>query len=77
VRDRKSDAHRKVAERKVGRKLPPDIVVDHLDEDKTNNAPGNLDPKPRGAHTAMHNRSRGVSKLKASLRMPNERKKLY
>lgn len=77
MRDRKSDAHRKIAEQKVGRKLGPNEVVDHRDEDKANNAPGNLDVKVRGAHTAQHNKSRGLSKLRASLRMHREGKKLY
>lgn len=78
MRDRKSDtAHRSAAERKIGRPLLPTEVVDHLDEDKTNNAPTNLDPKLRGAHTAQHNRSRGLSKLRASLRMHRDGKKMY
>lgn len=77
LRDRKSDAHRAVAERKVGRKLGPNEVVDHLNEDKTDNSPANLEPKPRGAHTAQHNRARGLSKLRAALRMHREGKKIY
>ncbi len=78
MRDRKSDtAHRRAAEVKIGRKLKPSEVVDHLNEDKTDNSPANLDPKQRGAHTAQHNRSRGLSKLRASLRMHREGKKIY
>lgn len=77
MRDRKSDAHRKIAEQKVGRKLGPNEVVDHLDEDKDNNAPLNLDVKGRGKHTAAHNRTRPLSKLRASLRMVNRGQKLY
>ena len=78
MRDRKSDTtHRSAAERKLGRKLGANEVVDHLDEDKSNNSPANLDPKPRGAHTAQHNRARGLSKLRASLRMHKEGRKLY
>lgn len=77
MRDRKSDAHRKVAENKIGRKLAPNEVVDHLDEDKANNVPANLDVKARGKHTTQHNKGRGVSKLRASLRMHQEGKKLY
>jgi len=77
MRDRKSDAHRAIAEKKVGRKLGPNEVVDHKDEDKANNAPANLDVKSRGAHTAQHNRARGLSKLRASLRMHREGRKLY
>lgn len=77
MRDRKSDAHRKVAANKVGRKLAPSEVVHHKDEDKTNNADSNLDVKLRGQHTAEHNRGRKVSALRASLRMHREGKKLY
>lgn len=77
MRDRKSDVHRKIASNKVGRKLAPNEVVDHLDEDKDNNAPGNLNPTERGAHTAKHNRGRKVSALRASLRMHKEGRKLY
>lgn len=77
MRDRKSDAHRAIAERKIGRKLQPTEVVDHLNEDKSDNSPANLEPKQRGAHTAQHNRGRGLSKLRAALRMHQEGKKIY
>ncbi len=77
MRDRKSDAHRAIAEQKVGRKLGPDEVVDHLDEDKENNADTNLAVKPRGEHTTQHNRARPLSRLRTSLRMHREGKKLY
>lgn len=78
MRDRKSDAHRKVAEAKVGRKLGPDEVVDHADEDKTNNASSNLNVKPRSVHTSEHNRGRGLSKLRAALRaVAGNGKKVY
>ena len=52
-------------------------VVDHLDEDKENNAPINLDVKDRGRHTTAHNQTRYLSKLRASLRMANRGEKLY
>lgn len=77
MRDRKSDAHRAIAEKKVGRTLGPNEVVDHLDENKDNNAPGNLHPSARGAHTTKHNLGRKVSALRASLRMHFEGRKLY
>lgn len=77
MRDRKSDAHRAIAEKKVGRKLGPNEVVDHADEDKTNNAETNLAVKPRSKHTSEHNRARPLSRLRASLRMVNESRKLY
>ncbi len=77
LRDRKSDKHRAIAEKKVGRKLGPNEIVHHKDEDKANNVDTNLDVTPRGAHTSAHNRGRGVSKLRASLRMHKDGKKLY
>lgn len=77
MRDRKSDKHRTIAEKHVGRKLGPNEVVDHKDEDKTNNAPINLAVKGRGEHTAAHNRTRSLSKLRASLRMVKRGEKLY
>ena len=78
MRDRKSDtAHRRAAEAKLGRTLRPDEVVDHLNEDKADNTRINLDVKSRSVHSAGHNRTRGLSKLRASLRMIKERKRLY
>ena len=78
MRDRKSDtAHRRVAEAKLGRKLLPTEVVDHLDEDKANQSPATLKAVPRGAHTAQHNRGRGLSKLRKALRDIRDGKRLY
>lgn len=77
MRDRPNDQHRAIAERKVGRKLTTDEVVDHADEDKANNAPENLNIQARGKHTTSHNRRRGLSKLRAALRMVKEGRKLY
>ena len=78
MRDRSSDtAHRRAAEAKLGRRLQPDEVVDHLNEDKADNSPSNLVTKSRSVHTTEHNRTRGLSKLRASLRMVREKKKLY
>jgi hypothetical protein len=77
MRDRKSDTHRKVAEKVAGRKLGPNEIVHHKDEDKANNSDANLAVEPRGTHTAAHNRSRGLSKLRASLRMHRDGKKIY
>jgi hypothetical protein len=78
MRDRKNDQiHRNVAAVKLGRPLAPAEVAHHVDEDKTNNAPTNLDVQTRGAHTAQHNRTRGLSKLRAALRMTADGKKRY
>jgi len=70
-RDRKSDAHMKVLH--VG----PGEVRDHVDGDKTNNAKSNLRPMARGAHTAMHNRTRGLGKLRKALAMVKNKERLY
>ncbi len=78
MRDRKSDtAHRRAAEVKIGRKLRPTEVVDHLNETKTDNTSANLSVKSRGAHTAQHNQSRGLSKLRRALRAFKEGRKSY
>jgi hypothetical protein len=77
MRDRKSDAHRGVVEKRIGRKLTPNEVVDHINEDKTDNADANLRIKARGKHTADHNRARPLSRLRKSLRMVKDGSKLY
>ncbi len=77
MRDRKSDsAHRQVAERKIGRRLLPSEVVDHVNEEKTDNSPANVRPMDRSAHTTHHNRTRQLSKLRKALRKPGA-SKLY
>lgn len=55
----------------------PGQVRHHKDEDKANNAPDNLEVKDRGAHTADHNRSRGLGKLRKALTMHKRGEKLY
>ena len=78
MRDRPSDTtHRRVLERKLGRALRPGEVAHHENEDKADNSPINLNAKARNVHTSEHNRSRGLSKLRTSLRMERERKRLY
>ena len=78
MRDRTNDrTHRRVVERKLGRTLAPTEVAHHENEDKADNTPINLNAKARNVHTAEHNKSRGLSKLRASLRMERERKRLY
>ena len=78
MRDRPSDtAHRRALERKLGRALLPAEVVHHANEDKADNTPINLNAKARNVHSSEHNRRRGLSKLRASLRMERERKRLY
>jgi len=77
MRDRPTDSHRVIAANRAGRKLAPNEIVHHVDEDKSNNAESNLSVESRGAHTAAHNRARPLSKLRSSLRMVRERRKLY
>jgi hypothetical protein len=55
----------------------PGQVRHHRDENKDNNAPDNLEVKDRGAHTADHNRMRGLSKLRKALSMHTRGEKLY
>lgn len=76
MRDRPSDtAHRRVLEATLGRPLTPDEITHHRDEDKTNNTPANLEAQTRAAHTAAHNKTRNLSKLRAALH--KNAKKLY
>ena len=77
MRDRPNDQHRRVLEVKIGRKLRPNELPHHLDEDKSNNAPTNLEVQTRREHTIAHNKNRPLSKLRAALRMTKEGRKLY
>lgn len=50
--------HRLAAEVKLGRRLRPREIVHHVDGDKQNNAPENLEVHPNGAsHRAEHRRT--------------------
>jgi hypothetical protein len=53
------------------------MVRHHKNEDKTDNSKGNLEVVSRGKHTADHNRSRGLSKLRKALTMHARGEKLY
>ena len=77
MRDRPTDKHRRLAEQRLGRKLHRDEIVHHKNEDKTDNSPGNHEIVPRGKHTSDHNKARGLSKLRAALRMGRDGKRLY
>ena len=51
--------HRIVAERKIGRPLRPGEIVHHIDGDKHNNDPGNLEVfENQAEHAREHNRRR-------------------
>lgn len=69
MRDRPNDAHRTITESRLGRKLGPDEIVEHRNEDKTDQSKENLTVMDRAAHTTQHNRARGLSKLRAALRI--------
>lgn len=46
--------HRAVAEKLIGRRLPSQIIVHHMDEDTKNNDPRNLMLLRRREHSAIH-----------------------
>ena len=64
MRDRKSESHRKVAAVKLGRPVKPGHDIDHLNENKKDNAPANLHEKPHGEHSRM-TQSPGRKSLRA------------
>ncbi len=77
ARDRKSDSHRTLTERRLGRKLGPDEIVHHGNEDKADNSSGNLSVEDRAAHTRRHNKTRTLGKLRKALTMHLRGEKLY
>ena len=57
--------HRLIAEQAAGRPLKPGEEVHHADEERGNNAPGNLDIEPSRAHHRKRHRSpRNMSRLR-------------
>jgi hypothetical protein len=50
--------HDVVMEQAIGRRLRPDEVVHHIDQNRSNNALENLQLMTRSAHTALHRRLR-------------------
>ena len=53
--------YRRIAEKKIGRKLEYDECVHHVDGDHSNNDPDNLDVMTRAEHASLHMVGREVS----------------
>lgn len=72
MRDRKSDAHMKVVP------AGPGMVRHHKDDNKDNNAAGNLEVMTKREHD-IHtgSQTRHLRKLKRALSMPARKEKLY
>lgn len=61
VGDKQVREHVAVAERVLGKKLPPGALVHHADGDRSNNAPSNLVICPNDAyHQLLHQRMRAL-----------------
>lgn len=59
--------HRLVAEEKLGRRLKPDEIVHHIDRNKQNNDPENIEVHRSTAHHLFHHRTTGFNR-----RLPGE-----
>ena len=77
MRDRKSDTHRRVAEKEAGRKLPSSSDVHHKDGNKANNVPGNLEVKSHSDHAKETGKTKTLNKLRKALTMHERGEKLY
>lgn len=71
--------YRKSVERRLGQKLGPDTVVDHVNADHSDDTPSNLRPMERAAHSRRHTDPsiKTLAKLQRSLGMVKRRQKLY
>lgn len=79
MRDRKSDAHRTNLAASLGHSIKEGHDVDHLDGDKDNNAPTNLQELSHSAHSSKTGgkAQRHLETLRKSLRMVQKKEKLY
>lgn len=79
MRDRKSDAHRQVAARKLGRPIKPGHDIDHLNSDKGDNSPANLGELSHSAHSRLSQTPgrKSLAALQKSLTMVRDRRKSY
>ena len=75
MRDRPNENHRTLTEARLGRKLGPNEIVEHKNEDKADNSEANLTVMERTAHTRHHNSNRGLSKLRHALRTTQGKEK--
>lgn len=79
MRDRRTDEHHAILESKLGRKLRPDEVADHVNMDKTDNRKANLRPETRSEHSKRHGtrESRTTGRIVKALTMSRRGEKLY
>lgn len=54
INKQKYREHRVIMEQLIGRKLKADEVVHHIDGDRHNNSPNNLQLMKKGEHTSLH-----------------------
>lgn len=64
--------HRIIAEQKLGRYLNKNEIVHHIDDNKTNNTPENLEIMTRSQHSLLHRTKEGKKQ-----KIKKEKKKYY
>lgn len=79
MRDRPNDTHRRVAALKLGHPIKPGHDIDHRNENKADNSPGNLEELPHGTHSSKTGKreNRSLRKLQAALAMERKKETLY
>lgn len=66
--------HRRVMEEKIGRKLCPDEIVHHIDGNKRNNSPENLQLVTRSEHMKIHLPELHRARKKKHAQLPRKRR---